>query len=131
MLPTQRLENAVTHLTPEQYARVVAFAEALAAQSFEQTATEIRRRLARRWPAALRRRFRELTAKLESATLTAPEHEELAALAEESENVAVARAEAVSELVRHYRDVTPEKVFAVLNGYVLSAIQRHPPLDEP
>ncbi len=38
MLPTQRLENAVTRLTPEQYARVVAFAEALAAQTFEQTA---------------------------------------------------------------------------------------------
>lgn len=115
MLPTQRLEKAVTHLTPEQYARVVAFAEALAAQSFEQTAAELRRNLARRWPAPLRQRFRALTVKLENETLTKPERAELAALAEESEWVAVARAEAVSELMRRYH-VSCEEALAALNA---------------
>ena len=114
MLPTQRLENAVTRLTPEQYARVVAFAEVLAAQTFEQTAAELRRRLARRWPAPLRRRFRELTVKLENETLTNAERAELSTLAEESEWVAVARAEAVGGLARRY-NVPPDQALAAQN----------------
>lgn len=113
MLPTQRLEQAVTHLTPEQYARVVAFAEVLAAQTLEKTAAGMRRRLARLWPVPLSRRFRALTVKLEAETLTTAERAELIALAEESERVALARVEAVSELARRY-NVSPEEALAAL-----------------
>lgn len=114
MNPTQRLEEVVTRLTPEQYARVVAFAEVLAQQTFEETAGGMRRRLARRWPAPLSRRFRALTAKLEAETLTEAERAELLALSEESERVSLARVEAVGELMRLYH-VSHEEALAELN----------------
>ena len=89
MLPTQRLENVVTRLTPEQYARVVAFAEVLATQSapsnLTATVTATRRRLGRFFSQVSRLRLRELTRKSEEATLTETERAELIALAEQRE----------------------------------------------
>ena len=89
MLHTQRLENVAARLTPEQYAYVLAFAEALATQNtphgFAKTVTTTRRRLEDIFPQAARLRFRELTRQSEDATLNEAEQTELLALAEKRE----------------------------------------------
>ncbi len=51
---------------------------------------------------------------MEAETLSDAERAELATLAEESEGVAVARAEAVGELTRRH-NVSPDQALAALN----------------
>lgn len=89
MLPTQRLENIVPHLTAEQYARVVAFAEVLATQQapsgLAATVAATRRRLGRQFSQTARLRLRALTRRSEEDTLTEAERAEYIALAEQRE----------------------------------------------
>ena len=90
MNPAERLEEVVTRLTPEQYARLLLFAESLAA------AHEITS--AKTFPAPLRQRLRELTRKSETETLSEAECAEYIVLAEQLENADAARLEAAARL---------------------------------
>ena len=89
MNPTQRLEEVVTRLTPEQYARLLFYAESLAA-AHEDTS--------KAFPETLRQRLRELTSKSETETLTVAERAEYIVLAEQLEDADAARLEAAARL---------------------------------
>lgn len=90
MNPAERLEQVVTRLTPEQYARLLLFAESLAASHDVQSATT--------FPEPLRQRLRELTIRSEVEILNAAESAEYIALAEQLENADAARLEAAATL---------------------------------
>ena len=90
MNPAERLEEVVTRLTPEQYARLLLFAESLAASHDVQSA--------RTFPEPLRQRLRELTSKSEVGTLSEAEGAEYMVLAEQLENADAARLEAAARL---------------------------------
>ena len=90
MNTTQRLEEVVTRLTPEQYARLLFFAESLAASDDADSA--------KTFPDTLRQRLRELTRKSEAETLNEAEGAEYIVLAEQLENADAARLEAALKL---------------------------------
>lgn len=92
MNPTQRLEEVVTRLTPNQYARLLLFAESLAASSDVHAAGA--------FPEPLRERLRELTRRSEAEILTEPEYAEYIALAEQLENADAGRLEAAAKLAQ-------------------------------
>src|SRR5437899_10678670 len=96
MNTTQRLEEVVTRLTPEQYARLLFFAESLAASDEAESANI--------FPNALRQRLRELTLKSEKETLNEGEGAEYIVLAEQLENADAARLEAAPK--RSHQDST-------------------------
>ena len=90
MIPIERLEDVVTRLTPDEYARVLLFAESLAASHEIESAVP--------FPEALHRRLRELALKSETETLTEAEYAEYIVLAEQLENADAARLEAAARL---------------------------------
>ena len=90
MIPTERLEKVVTRLTPEEYARVLLFAESLAASHEIESGTP--------FPEALRQRLRQFASRSEAETLTEAEYAEYRVLAEQLENVDAARVEAAVRL---------------------------------
>lgn len=90
MNPAERLEEVVTRLTPEQYARLLLFAESLAASHDVPSA--------KTFAETLRERLRELTRKSEVETLSEAEGAEYIVLAEQLENADAARLEAAAKL---------------------------------
>lgn len=90
MNPAERLEEVVTRLTPEQYARLLLFAESLAASHDVPSA--------KTFAETLRERLRELTRKSEAETLSEAEGAEYIVLAEQLENADAARLEAAAKL---------------------------------
>ena len=92
MNPAQRLEEVVTRLTPDQYARLLLFAESLAASHEVQSG--------KTFPEPLRQRLRDLTSKSEAETLTEAECAEYIVLAEQLEDADAARLEAAARLSR-------------------------------
>jgi hypothetical protein len=91
MNSTQSLEEVITRLTPEQYDRLLSFAQALAAETSLHDDQAIRT-----FTESLRQRLRELTRKSEAEQLTKAEHIEYIFLAEQLENADAARLEAAA-----------------------------------
>ena len=116
MHPTQQLEECVARMTPEQYARLLAFAEALLAEGLApsehhmaQQAVEIaelQQRIQHAFPDHLRQRLRELTRKSEVEALNTDERAEYIALAERREEADAERLQAVLRLAQ-LRGVPP------------------------
>ena len=106
----ERLEAVISRLTPEQYAKLLAFAESLAdtspvsdeqeTEAVEVTETELLRRIQHGFPENRRRRLRELTGKSEAETLSEEERAEYIALAEEREAADAERLQSVYKLAR-------------------------------
>lgn len=92
MNTTERLQEVATRLTPEQYARLLSFAETLASET-ESLDVDSPETLQKNFPENLRLRLRELTAKSESETLTDAERAEYIALAEQLETADAKRLE--------------------------------------
>jgi len=119
MHPTQRLEACVARMTPEQYARLLAFAEALLAEGLAprerdmaqqavETA-ELQHRIQHAFPDNLRQRLRDLTCKSEVEALTTDERAEYIALAEQREEADAERLQAVIRLAQ-LRGVPPTQL---------------------
>ena len=123
MHPTPQLEACVARMTPEQYARLLAFAEALLAEvlapSERDTAQQaveaaaLQHRLQHAFPDHLRQRLRELTRKSEVEALTPDERAEYIALAEQREEADAERLQAVLRLAQ-LRSVPPTQLLAEL-----------------
>ncbi len=97
MNPTHRLEleEVVTRLTPEQVARVLSFAESLAAETAATDAAP-----AKNFAQPVRQRLRELTARSEAETLTEAERAEYITLAEQREAADAARLETATTFAK-------------------------------
>lgn len=101
MNPTQKLEEVVTRLTPEQYEHLLAYAESLAAQTAAPDVDEmsiLKKRLKQNFPEHLRQRLRELTHKSEGESLSEAERKEYVELAKQLEMADAERLEAASKL---------------------------------
>ena len=106
----ERLEAVISRLTPEQYAKLLAFAESLAdkssisddgeADAVEVTETALLRHIQRSFPENHRQRLRELTNKSEDEMLSEAERAEYIALAEEREAADAERLQAVYKLAQ-------------------------------
>jgi hypothetical protein len=123
MHPTQQLEACVARMTPEQYARLLAFAKALLAegsvpserdmaQQAVETA-ELQHRIQHAFPDNLRQRLRDLTCKSEVEALTTEERAEYVALAEQREEADAKRLQAVLRLAQ-LRGVPPTQLLEEL-----------------
>ena len=120
---TQQLQECVARMTPEQYARLLTFAEALLAEgsapSEHDTAQQaveaaaLRQRIQHAFPDHLRQRLRELTRKSEVEALTTDERAEYIALAEQREEADAERLQAVLRLA-HLRGVSPTQLLEEL-----------------
>jgi hypothetical protein len=116
---TQQLEACVARMTPEQYARLLAFAEALLAESSAPSAHDtaqqaveaaaLRQRIQHTFPDHLRQRLRALTRKSEVEVLTPDEHAEYIALAAQREEADAERLQAVIRLAQ-LRGVPPTQL---------------------
>ena len=116
---THQLEACVARMTPEQYARLLAFAEALLAESSApsegdmtqqaEEAAALEQRIQHAFPDHLRQRLRELTRKSEVEALTTDERAEYIALAEQREEADAERLQAVIRLAR-LRGVPPTQL---------------------
>jgi hypothetical protein len=118
MNTSYRLEEFVARMTPEQYARLLAFAELILADPSAENGTEAKReradaesaellgRIQQGLPELSRRRLRELTQKSEAESLTPEERAEYIALAEQLEESDAARLQAVVKLAE-LRGVPP------------------------
>jgi hypothetical protein len=103
-------------MTPEQYARLLAFAEALLAEGLVPSerdmthqaveAAALQYRLQHAFPDSLRQRLRELTRKSEVEALTTDERAEYIALAEQREEADAGRLQVVLRLAQ-LRGVSP------------------------
>jgi len=121
MYPTPQLEACIAHMTPEQYARLLAFAQSLLADSAVQSAhntippdveaAAVQQRFEDSFPDSLRRRLRLLTYKSEAETLSPQEREEYLALAEQREQADAERLQAVIQLAR-LRGIPPTQLLA-------------------
>ena len=110
MHPTPQLEACVARMTPEQYVRLLAFAEALLAEGLaasergmEQQVVEtaaLQHRIQHAFPDNLRQRLRALTRKSEVEALNADERAEYITLAEQREEADAERLQAVSRLAQ-------------------------------
>ena len=103
MQATQQLQTYVQRMSPEQYSRLIAFAETLVdttPANLSDVTETLRQRIEHAFPEALRRRLRELTTKSENETLSEIEREEYIALAEQREDADAARLQAVQQLAR-------------------------------
>ena len=116
---THQLEACVARMTPEQYARLLAFAEALLAagsapserditQQAVETA-ELQQRIQHAFPDSLRQRLRELTRKSEVEALTTDERAEYIARAEQREEADAERLQVVIRLAQ-LRGVPPTQL---------------------
>jgi hypothetical protein len=118
MNTSYRLEEFVARMTPEQYARLLAFAELILADPSAENGTEsepgqadaeaadLLVRTQQGLPELSRRRLRELTHKSEAEELTPEERAEYIALAEQLEESDAARLQAVVKLAE-LRGVPP------------------------
>ena len=116
---TQQLQECVARMTPEQYARLLAFAEALLAEgsapSAHDTAQQaveaaaLQQRLQHAFPDHLRQRLRELTRKSEAEALTTDERAEYIALAAQREEADAERLQAAIRLAQ-LRGVPPTQL---------------------
>jgi 1,6-anhydro-N-acetylmuramate kinase len=123
MNSTQRLEEFVARMTPDQYARLLAFAESLLAESSAQStsdnqplaeeAAELLHRIQHSFPESLRQRLRELTHKSEAEALSAEERAEYIALAEQREEADAERLQAVVKLAQR-RGISPTQLMKEL-----------------
>ena|SRR5260370_1417424 len=116
-----RLEEFVARMTPEQYARLLAFAELILADPSAENGTGAERGQADADAADLlvrtqqglselsRRRLRELTRKSEAEDLTPEERAEYIALAEQLEESDAARLQAAVKLA-DLRGVSPAEL---------------------
>jgi len=119
MHPTQQLEACVARMTPEQYARLLAFAEALLAEGLVPSerdmaqqaveTAELQHRIQHAFPDNLRQRLRDLTCKSEVEALTTEERAEYIALAEQREEADAERLQAVIRLAQ-LRGVPPTQL---------------------
>ena len=119
MHPTQRLEECVARMTPEQYARLLAFAEALLADGLAPSAHDtaqqavetaaLQHRIQHAFPDNLRQRLRALTRKSEVEALNADERAEYITLAEQREEADAERLQAVLRLAQ-LRGVPPTQL---------------------
>src|SRR5262249_22862576 len=110
MHPTPQLEACVARMTPEQYARLLAFAEALVAEGSAPSerdmaqpageTAELQHRIQHAFPDYLRQRLRELTRKSEVEALNTAERAEYIALAERREAADAERLQAVIRLAQ-------------------------------
>ena len=119
MNPTQRLEEFISRMTPEQYAKLLAFAESLVAknstrndreairQSAEVTEADLLRCIQNSFPEG--QRLRELTRKSEAETLSDEERAEYIALAQQREIADAERLQAVVKLAQ-LRGVSPDQL---------------------
>ena len=120
---TQQLQECVARMTPEQYARLLAFAEALLAEDLAPSerdmaqqaveTAELQHRIQHAFPDNLRQRLRELTRKSEVEALTTDERAEYIALAEQREEADAERLQAVLRLA-HIRGVSPTQLLEEL-----------------
>lgn len=120
---TQRLEEFISRLTPEQYARLLAFAESLIVenspdtncealgQSADVTEADLLSRIQNSFPES--QRLRELTLKSEAETLTDEERAEYIELAEQREVADAERMQAVVRLAQ-LRGVSPDQLLIEL-----------------
>jgi excinuclease UvrABC nuclease subunit len=116
---THQLEACVARMTPEQYARLLAFAEALLAEgsapsthNMAQQAVEtaeLQQRIQHAFPDNLRQRLRALTRKSEVEALTPDERAEYIALAAQREEADAERLQAVIRLAQ-LRGVLPTQL---------------------
>jgi hypothetical protein len=116
---THQLEACVACMTPEQYARLLAFAEALLAEGLAPGARDtahqagetaaLQHRIQHAFPANLRQRLRELTRKSEMEALTTDERAEYITLAEQREQADAERLQAVFRLAQ-LRGVPPTQL---------------------
>lgn len=97
MNTTERLQEVATRLTPEQYARLLSYAETLASET-DSLDVDSPDTLQKNFPENLRLRLRELTAKCEAETLTDAERAEYIALAEQLETEDAKRLEVAAKL---------------------------------
>ena len=119
MHPTQRLEECVARMTPEQYARLLAFAETLLAEGLAPSerdmaqqaveTAELQHRIQHAFPDNLRQRLRELTHKSEVEALTTDERAEYIARAAQREEADAERLQAVIRLAQ-LRGVPPTQL---------------------
>ena|SRR5947207_9963533 len=88
----QRLDEVIPRLTPEQYSRLVSFAESLASEgaNYDESSAG--------FSDAMRARLRELTLKSKAESLSEEEHAEYVALAEDIEDCDAQRLEAAANL---------------------------------
>jgi len=113
---TQQLQECVARMTPEQYARLLTFAEVLLAEGSEPSehdtaqqvveAAALQQRIQHTFPEHLRQRLRELTHKSEVEVLTTDERAEYIALAAQREEADAERLQAVIRLAQ-LRGVPP------------------------
>jgi hypothetical protein len=116
---THQLEACVARMTPEQYARLLAFAEALLAEGLTSSAHDmtqqavetaaLQQRIQHVFPDNLRQRLRALTRKSEEEALTPDEHAEYIALAAQREEADAERLQAVLRLAQ-LRGVPPTQL---------------------
>ncbi len=107
----QRLEEVVTRLTPEQYVRLLSFAESLAAELDAESVAA----LPQRFPEPLRLRLRELTTRSEAETLNDAERAEYIVLAEQLERADAGRLAAAARLSER-RNIPLAQALAELNA---------------
>jgi excinuclease UvrABC nuclease subunit len=120
---TRQLEACIARMTPEQYARLLAFAEALLAESSApsegdmaqqaEEAAALEQRIQHAFPDHLRQRLRELTRKSEVEALTTDERAEYIALAEQREEADSERLQVVLRLAQ-LRGVPPTQLLEEL-----------------
>jgi hypothetical protein len=116
---THQLEACVARMTPEQYARLLAFAEALLAEGLTPSAHDtaqqaveaaaLQQRIQHAFPDKLRQRLRKLTRKSEEEALTPDERAEYIALAAQREDADTERLQAVCRLAQ-LRGVSPAQL---------------------
>jgi excinuclease UvrABC nuclease subunit len=115
---TQQLQECVARMTPEQYARLLAFAKALLAEGSAPSeheaqqaveAAALQQRIQHAFPDHLRQRLRELTRKSEVEALTTDERAEYIALAVQREEADAERLQAVIRLAQ-LRGVPPTQM---------------------
>jgi hypothetical protein len=119
----QRLEEFISRMTPEQYARLLAFAESLLienspdnnretiTQSADATEAELLRCIQRGFPAS--ERLRELTLKSEAEEMSDEERAEYITLAQQREFADAERMQAVVKLAQ-LRGVSPDQLLSEL-----------------
>jgi hypothetical protein len=119
MHPTPQLEAYIARMTPEQYARLLAFAEALLTEGLVPNERDLvhqavedaalQQRLQHAFPDSLRQRLRELTRKSEEEALAPDERTEYIALATRREEADAERLHVVLRLAQ-LRGVPPAQL---------------------
>lgn len=118
MEPAQQLDEIISRMTPDQFARLVAYAESLldnTADTAPVAAEEeaLLQRIRQALSVAAGQRLRELTRKSEAELLTTEERAEYISLAEEREQAEADRLEAVIHLAR-LRGISPARLLTEL-----------------